>query len=188
MRLLLVRHGVAVEREPQATTTEDDERALTESGARKMRKGAKALAAAVHEPSLLLVSPLRRALETSAILRAHWPDVEQAITEVLRPETRPQDLASFLTASPVADQIRADSLVVIVGHEPHLTRFANWVLTGRDIEGLAVPLVLKKGGACLLEVPYDTLTRQSGELAFKPGGLNGFMHWLLTPSMLRQMR
>src|SRR5690349_23948212 len=69
MRLIVVRHAVAEDREAFARThKEDAARPLTAEGRRKMERGALGLRQLVPEVNLLASSPFRRALDTAAIL------------------------------------------------------------------------------------------------------------------------
>ena len=59
MRLLLIRHAIAV---PRGTPdVPDDERPLTKRGVTRFRSAARGLAEAVARPDVLLTSPLLRA-------------------------------------------------------------------------------------------------------------------------------
>jgi phosphohistidine phosphatase len=60
---------------------------------------------------------------------------------------------------------------VLVGHEPDLSQWAGWALTGRSQSLLA----LKKAGACLLEFEG------------RPEARKGRLLWLLTAGQLRKL-
>ncbi len=69
MQLLVVRHGIAMEREAWAREHSDDsDRPLTAEGKKKMKECAKGLRALVPRLDVLATSPLTRALQTAAIM------------------------------------------------------------------------------------------------------------------------
>ena len=64
MELYFLRHGIA---EDHSATGRDQDRRLTEEGREKLRRVLKRAAAAGVEPSLILSSPYKRAVETAEI-------------------------------------------------------------------------------------------------------------------------
>src|SRR5438132_9514085 len=69
MRLLVVRHAIAEDREAFARSHKDDAaRPLTPDGRRKMARAAEGLKQLVPELDLLAASPYKRALETAEII------------------------------------------------------------------------------------------------------------------------
>lgn len=164
MQLLLIRHGIAEDIAPAGAP--DADRALTEDGARRLRKGANRLRTQVEQLDRVLCSPYRRARESAAIVCAAWgmgaPDIVGGCT----PHDAPEDALAVLAALP------GDARVALVGHEPHLGRLAGLLLTGT-----AHPLLrLRKGGAALLAF--------AGPVAAGTGQL----HWLLTAGQSRALR
>lgn len=180
MRLLVVRHAIAMEREefelearkrakekgvdPELLAN-DELRPLTADGVRKMRKNVLGLVRLVEEPGLLVSSPLVRAIQTAEILQASWTHLEALSIGELKPESAPAEFSRWL-----AEQtLEPDATVVIVGHEPHLSSLVSWFLGGTSR-----PLIeLKKGGACLVDFKAG-VDKGRGRLA-----------WLATPKMLR---
>ncbi|MES2857246.1 MAG: phosphoglycerate mutase family protein, partial [Bdellovibrionota bacterium] len=71
MKLLVVRHAIAMKREDFKGKS-DDSRPLTEAGISKMKRNAEGLASLVSAPALLVTSPLVRAVQTFDILRETW--------------------------------------------------------------------------------------------------------------------
>ena len=66
MDLLIVRHGVAEDKEAFAETGKsDDERPLTDKGRKKMKRVSRGLRAIIPDIGLLVTSPLARAHETA---------------------------------------------------------------------------------------------------------------------------
>lgn len=166
MRLLLVRHAIAMDRDEFAETGRPDaERPLTPDGREKMRRTAAGLALLVPAPAILASSPLVRALETTALLAKEWPDADREITAALSPESPHAEFTDWYRKH------ASRGLVAAVGHEPHLSGLASWLMTRR-----ASPVLeFKKGGAALLE--FD------GRIG---AGL-AQLRWLLAPGQLRML-
>ncbi len=165
MRLLLIRHAIAEEREDFARTGKDDRlRPLTDEGRKKMKQAARGLRALVPEIDLLATSPLTRAAQTGAILDTVYGGLAVVEIEELAPETTPEELLRWLRKQ------KAD-VVAAVGHEPSLSQILGWLLTGTDRRLFA----FRKGGACLLEL---------GE---EPAGGAATLLWALTPAQLRML-
>jgi phosphohistidine phosphatase len=165
MQLLIIRHGVAVDRADFAKTGKaDDLRPLTENGRHKFRRAAQGLRHVVAGPDVLATSPLMRAAQTARIVSDVY-DVAAEVTDVLSPGARLDRFPRWLAEHAAAE------LVVVVGHDPHLSRLASWLITG--VDGSAI--VLKKGGACLLSFEAT------------PAKGNARLEWLMTPSQLREI-
>ena len=184
MKLLVVRHGVAMDRADYqlaarsasgASLANDDFRPLTLDGIRKMKKNAEGLKKLVGRPDHLVSSPLTRAHQTAEILRAEWEGLEIETCEYLRQDSKYPAFAGWLNK--LVGSENEDALVVITGHEMHLSRLVGWFMKG-TATGLqqSSMLELKKGGACLLDFPE----------AFAKG--QGILKWLATPAMLRALR
>lgn len=166
MKLVLVRHAIAEEREDFAQTGEPDEkRPLTMQGRKKMQRAALGLREVVEEIDVLVSSPLVRAWQTAQIISDAFGDPPPASVDALIPDAEFDTFADWLTR---LDDART---VVAVGHEPHLSSLAAWMLTGN-----AHPLFeFKKGGAALLEFIDE----------IQPGAAT--LWWLLTPAQLRAL-
>lgn len=179
MKLLIVRHAIAMEREdyqktarlasavvtdPPAASTKDDEfRPLTLEGIRKMRKNAKGLKRLVPQPELLISSPLTRATQTAEILQETWIGLDCLQANELKPGTHPDALIDWFHQHP--EFAKKKSFVAVVGHEPHLSHLVSWFLSGAN----RALLSLKKGGACLIE--FDGAPRKGkGQLKFLVSG------------------
>jgi phosphohistidine phosphatase len=165
MKLLIVRHAIAMEREDFAPTGKsDDLRPLTATGRRRMRGVAKGLATMVV-PDLIATSPLTRAMETARILSRAYGIEIGATVDALRPDRSPDEFITWAKTQP------ADSTVAIVGHEPHLSQLIGWLTTGRD----SAFVDLKKGGACLLDFEGP------------PEKCGATLLWLMRPSQLEAL-
>jgi len=166
MKLLLIRHAVAEEREDFAHSGKDDRlRPLTDEGRKKMKQAARGLHALVPEIDLLATSPLTRAAQTGAILDSVYGGLEEVEIEQLAPEATPEEFLRWLRKQKV-------DTVAAVGHEPSLSQILSWLLTGTDRKLFA----FRKGGACLLEF-------SEGE----PAGGTAMLLWALTPAQLRAL-
>src|SRR5690349_14469818 len=107
MELLVIRHGVAVERAPDASEADDDARALTPRGRRRFKKVARGLERAGLAVDHVLHSPKLRAIETAERIDA------------------PRSVSEFLVGPPRAELFAEISALgvaraAVVGHEPWL--------------------------------------------------------------------
>ena len=167
MELLVIRHGVAEEREDFAATGQDDPlRPLTKEGRRKMERGARALRRVLPALNVIATSPYTRATQTANIVAAAYDDVAVEQVDALTPESRPQDFVAWLRTREPGERVAA------VGHEPHLGALVYWLLTGETVEGR---IAMKKGGACLLELDP------------RPRAGKATLVWSLTPSIMRRL-
>jgi phosphohistidine phosphatase len=162
MECLLMRHGIAVERDEWHGA--DGDRLLTERGAKRVAQAVGGLGRLDVQPTHVLSSPLTRAIETAKIahslLRVHSAI---QIVDALLPDAPPNQLLSILRDLP------PESCVLCIGHEPQLGMTASVLLTGRATTSFS----LKKAGACLIELPIPV----------KRG--RGVLRWWLTPGQLR---
>jgi phosphohistidine phosphatase len=163
MKLLIIRHATAEEREDFARTGKDDRlRPLTDEGRKKMKQAARGLRALVPEIDLLATSPLTRSAQTGAIVDSVYGGLSEVEIEELAPEASPVELLGWLRR-------QTAETIALVGHEPSISLSVSWLLTGSEKRIFA----FRKGGACLLEFP--------GEV----GGGTATLLWALTPALLR---
>ncbi len=138
MRLLLVRHAKAFDRDP-AAWPDDLRRPLTSEGRESFALLAKRLGRLEDSVQQVLASPAVRAWQTAQILheRAGWPAPERL--DGLLPESDDVQPAAppsgMLPSGPTLwTQLLAaypdDAVVAWVGHEPTLGRIASWLLSG----------------------------------------------------------
>ena len=164
MDCLLLRHGIAVERDEWEGS--DMDRPLTERGAKRVAQMVAGLRWLDVQPTRVLSSPLIRAIETAKIAhRLLRVRSAMHLVDELLPDAPPHRLLSILHNLP------PESCVLCIGHEPQLGMAASVLLSGRA--SAAFPM--KKAGACLIELPIQ----------LKPG--RGVLRWWLTPSQLRSM-
>jgi len=167
VRVVVVRHGPAEERDP-VRWPNDDRRPLSVKGRVQTRKAAKGLAR--------VTSPVDR-IASSAAARATTTDeiVHDALPRPPRLETW-AELAPGNLPNPIFDKLRRSlhpgQEVVLVGHEPTLAEFIGMALLG---DGVSV-VHLTKGGAACLEFPTGV----------RPGA--GRLVWLLTRKQLADGR
>lgn len=165
MKLLIIRHGPAGDKEKWEAEGRDDRlRPLTSDGKKKMRQAATGLARLVPKLDLLAGSPLVRAAESASIVASEYGS-EALTLDSLSPDRAPEEVVGWLREQPTAQT------VALVGHEPQLGVLTGYLLTGRPVSFIE----LKKSGACLLDL----------EDPLRPGG--GILQWLLTGSALRCM-
>jgi phosphohistidine phosphatase len=166
VHLLVVRHGIAEDREIFGRTEKDDDlRPLTEEGRKKMARGAEGLHTLVPALDFIASSPLVRAQQTAAVIAKAYDIGVGETTTVLEPDAR---LTQFLKWIEAHDD---REVIAVVGHEPHLSALVTWLIAGVDDSRL----VLKKGGACLLE------------FTGRPHRAGAVLHWLHTPATLRKL-
>lgn len=162
MQLFVFRHGIA---EDVAADGTDEYRALTEEGIEKTRKAAEGLAKISSRPDAILTSPLLRAKQTAAILG-----------QVLQCEPRVMKALAFGPPSAIVRNLRRrrDDSVLLVGHEPTLSRLIELLLTGQEPTDF---VQMKKAGCACIETPLPDKGVTGG----------GKLLWLATPKMLRAM-
>lgn len=169
IELTVIRHGIAEERESphrKGAPIEDHERRLTAKGRSRMAEVAEGLRWAVPELDLIAASPLVRAVETAELVAKAYGGMAITRLEALAPEADLEDLVRWLNDGP------GGTRVALVGHEPHLSTWCGWMLSGQRRSFLR----MKKGGACLMHLPSPAVAGEA-ELA-----------WLAPPRQLRRLR
>lgn len=166
MKLYLLRHGLAVERE-EIPLEGDEARPLTPKGRRQLRRVAAALRRLEAAPDVVFASPLVRAQQTAQLMVK-----ELKLRRVVKfsYELRPGGSAEkfvrqLLALKPVPKE------VLVVGHEPDLSELLSLLVAGNLTGGF----VLKKGGVACLEAerlrPNQCAT----------------LEWLITPAQAKLM-
>lgn len=157
MELYLVRHAIAEDREDFAKTNKDDSlRPLTPKGRKKMQKVALGLRELIGGADLIVSSPFVRARQTAEILSQFFFDTKVVEAAELVPQSPPAAFLRWLKAHG-----RESHALMAVGHEPQLSVFASYLLTGQGEPVLS----LKKSGVLCLEVEsFDELAPGSAEL------------------------
>lgn len=167
MRILIIRHGIAEDRAAFAKSAQDDAlRPLTKAGRKKMRKASRGLARLVKQVDVVASSPLVRAVQTAELVCEAFDGVRAVQIAALSPRKPPAQLLEWLHAH------GPDATVALVGHEPHLSTFCCWLLTGLQESFLT----LKKGGAVMVEGATPIAAGRAKLL------------WALKPSQLRKTK
>lgn len=165
MELLIVRHGPAgnaAEKAEWKLSGKDSVRPLTKDGLKRTREAAAGLARLVEDCETVATSPWKRAAQTAeAVAKALDADLVEC--PALVPDAKPEEALAWL-------KTRKEKSLALVGHEPHLSEFASWLLTGTKRSILS----LKKPQALLLEINK-----------FEPGG--GTLLWSIPPRALRSL-
>ncbi len=157
MRLWLVRHAVAAERDEFDGL--DAERQLTEKGRRRFREFCGWLAEQAPLPQAILTSPLVRAAETASILAkaAGLKKADITSTELLAPGVDLKAVLEFIRG-------RSVDFVALVGHEPDMSRCLSEFVGGGEF-------AFGKGFVAAIE------------FASTPAIASGRLHWLVGPKM-----
>lgn len=163
-RVVLLRHAPAQHRDPRKWP-DDTERPLRPSGRREFGVSARGLARLLQRKGAAATSPLTRAQETNAILSERWRPAKAAS---IWPELEPEIPASVLLDRAARSVGAAEGPLVLVGHEPQLSRFVGLATTGEA----ASVVRFSKGGAIALDF----------ESAVVPGGAK--IAWALTRAQL----
>jgi len=120
MEIYLLRHAIAEEHAPSGR---DSDRQLTEQGRVKLRRVLDRARKAGVNPSLILSSPYRRAVETAEIAAEKLGyEGEILQTESLIPSSAPPRVWSELRAH------RSESAILLAGHEPLFSATVAWML------------------------------------------------------------
>lgn len=167
MKLLMVRHAKAQDREKWALQGHDDfSRPLTDIGMQEFSDIAELLAKAVENVHCIVTSPARRTRQTADILSEKWGGVTIKESDALLQSTPIKDVNKLLKK-----RLQDDGVLVIVGHENHFSEILSCLLTVDD----SYCVRFKKGGAALIEVEV------SGSEVI------GQLRWMTTPKLLRSI-
>lgn len=156
MEVYLLRHGIA-----EASASSDAERALTGEGRLRLRRVLEHARAAGVSPSLVLSSPLRRAVETAELACEVLGHKNRIVrTDVLAPGGTPEQVWSEIRAR------RNETAILLAGHEPLLSQTLSYFL------GTTRVIVNFRKGA-LARIDFE----RSG------GAPQGILQWMLTPKL-----
>jgi phosphohistidine phosphatase len=163
MRIYLMRHGVAVDREDPECPP-DPERYLTPDGVERTRAAAEGLLELKVKPDALLTSPYVRAVQTGEIV-CETLDLDPKnlhATDALKSEAKPERLADELS------KIKAGEIICF-GHAPQLDEFIAYALRAHT------PFTsLRKAGVACLDMESFSAPR-------------AVLVWLLTAKALRKL-
>ncbi len=158
MELYLLRHGAA---EDASAQTPDPERALTDEGRRKVRQVLESAATAGFDPSLILTSPLKRAVQTA--------EVVQQVVKYKNELLRTRALVPGASVEQAWEEVRVhrdERALLLVGHNPLFSDLSGYLL-GSD----ALQVDFKKGALLRIDVEH---------FGPKPKGV---LRWYLTPKL-----
>jgi phosphohistidine phosphatase len=157
-QLWLLRHAEA---EPHGTR-EDAKRRLTERGKSQARFAGIALTRLGASFETVLFSPRVRARQTAELAAESWSAEQRALLAVHQPLAGGFDAAQALE---VVATTSADARVLLVGHEPDLSRVAGEIAGGHvDVKkgGLAVLRLEGAGGELVVVMRPRDLTLLAG--------------------------
>jgi phosphohistidine phosphatase len=155
MEIYLLRHGTAENAGPGMP---DSERALTGEGKEKLRR---VLKQSGVEPSLILSSPYKRAVETAQIA-ANVLGYKGKIVETraLVPESSPHGVWEEVRAR------KTEPAILLAGHEPLMSALMAWLLNTP-----ALQVDMKK--AALVRIDFERVGPEP----------RGILKWMLTPAV-----
>jgi len=158
MQIYLLRHGIAEDPKPGHP---DSERPLTAEGRDKLRRVLKRARTADLDPSPILSSPYRRALETAAVAAEVLGYKAQIVrTPALLPEASPFDAWEEIRTR------KNERAILLSSHEPLMSSLAAFLL-----DSPALHVDMKK--AALVRIDCDR---------FGPKA-SGVLKWMLTPGV-----
>ena len=167
MNLFFLRHGIAVDRDPQSFP-DDSRRPLTLKGEDRIRLVCDAIQSLGLNFDHILSSPFLRARQTADLVAS-----ELEVRKVLgfRDELKPG--GDFKAIIRQINLLRpAPENVLLVGHEPDLSHLISQLISGNE----ETFIDLKKGGFAKLEIPDRLRPARCATL-----------NWLLTPKQMALM-
>ncbi|MBZ5577272.1 MAG: phosphohistidine phosphatase SixA [Acidobacteriia bacterium] len=156
MEVYLLRHGIAEDAPPGKS---DADRALTPEGRQKLRRVLGRARAAGVEPTLILASPYRRAVETAEVAVESLGYRGKVVqTAALAPNAAPQEVWGEIRAR------RTEDSVLLASHEPLMSSLLALLLNSP-----ALKVDFKK--AAMARVDLDRFGAEP----------DGILKWMLTP-------
>ncbi|MDE1725948.1 MAG: phosphohistidine phosphatase SixA [Thaumarchaeota archaeon] len=163
MDLFILRHGEAGR--SSATVRDDSKRTLSVEGEKEVKDISKGIKSLGIEFDYILTSPLLRSKQTAELVsKIIMPKNPIKELDELKPEGNKLQFYNKLS------NLKQDSSVLIVGHEPYLSE-----LIGEAISHGECKIDLKKASLARIRITI-TLPKLKGEL-----------RWLLTPKHLKRM-
>ena len=158
MEIYLLRHGIADDVRPGLT---DPERALTSDGREKLRRVMKRVGKAGVEPSLILSSPYRRALETADVAA----EILKYTGKIVRTRALTPDASPVETWQEIRGR-KDEAAILLASHEPLMSRLLAFLL-----DSPALRVDMKK--AALVRVDCESFGPEP----------KGVLKWMLTPGL-----
>ena len=166
MNLYLLRHAIALDKTDWSKS--DAERPLTDKGRKKMAEAAKGMKRLGVAFDWMLTSPHRRAYDTAQIVAKEYKaEKKLRLSRSLMPDGDPKALMRHL-----ALDFRAWETVLLVGHEPYLSKLIAVLIGGADAQ-----FRLQKGRPVL-----------SGRRRTLTYGRCATLEWLIPPKILRKLK
>lgn len=159
MIVYFLRHGNAGER--RANPVRDEKRPLDKEGIEQCHYVGRLLNALDTHVDLILSSPLKRATQSASMVGneiAYEQKIE--LTPALRPGAANEAFRELLR------HVSGLEAVMVVGHNPNLSRFLSLMVTGGLSDGA---MEMKKGSVARVEM----------------GPKRSVLHWLVTPRLIK---
>ena len=164
MRLILVRHAIALDREDwNYKGKPDHDRPLSERGVERFRLAATGLANLISSPEIVISSPLTRARQTAELLAEAYTDLEIVESDSLSPGGSEDKLLKIINGYSI------ESSIYLTGHEPDMGYLLGSFLNGAS----DINLHFKKGAAASIVF----LNKASFGA--------GVLEWFIPPRVLR---
>jgi phosphohistidine phosphatase len=158
MQVYILRHGIAEEVKPGGS---DSNRALTNEGRKKLREVLRLAEKADVVPSLIITSPLVRAVQTAEVVIEVLGYANDLLrTDALEPASTPERIWEEIRSQQGVMQL------MLVGHEPVLSQLVAFLL------GSSALLVDVKKGA-LLRIDIEGFGPQP----------RGILKWMVVPKL-----
>ena len=161
MNLYLMRHAIAADADEN---TQDNQRALTEKGRKKLGKIARNLEKLDLSFDLILTSPYLRARQTADVVADEF-EIRPGLVQ------ESENLTPLGFGDKLVDEIKSREPVenlLIVGHEPFISQIIGMLLAGDS----SLNIDMKKAGLCKLSIE---------NLSY---GRCATLEWLMTPAQL----
>jgi phosphohistidine phosphatase len=159
MTVYFLRHGNAGEK--RANPVQDEKRPLDKEGIEQCRYMGRLLSSMDTHVDLILSSPLKRSTQSASMV---GNEIAYELKIELTPALRPG--ASFDAFRELLFKVGGLESVMVVGHNPNLSRFLSLLVTG----GLsASAMEMKKGSVARVEI----------------GPKRSVLNWLVTPRLIK---
>ena len=143
MKLLFIRHAIAIER-GEFNGNNDLDRPLSEAGIKKAKLTFNAFSKFYEKPDLIISSEAIRAIDTAKLFNnAYNNKIEMEYNHLLNPGCYMLDLKQIIM--PIYNEKKT---VVLVGHEPDFYYLISELISDDDVN-----IVIKKGS--IIEVEID---------------------------------
>jgi phosphohistidine phosphatase len=157
MRCYFLRHGLAID--ATEWSGEDFDRPLTRQGCDRMTRAAKTIAALRLNVDVIVTSPLVRAKQTATIVAKRLKLQDRLVED----ERLGEGFGLSYLAQVLAEH-RTEDAVMLVGHEPGMSRTVGEMVGGANLD-------FKPGSLACVDVP-------------DPAGLAGALVWLVPAKVL----